>query len=186
MTIYLIRHGSTVANEKHLYCGSTDLPLSQDGIAVLSPVRNVPENVCFITSGMKRTNETLRCLFGGVPFTEDPRFREMNFGCFEMHGYEELKDRTDYQVWLQGDNERNVPPGGECGEAMRGRVLKAFSELCVDSVIITHGGVIAAIMEFLFPQERKSRYQWQPLPGRGYVLTSGARGWSYAACFNEQ
>ena len=26
MTIYLIRHGKTEANEKHLYCGSTDLP----------------------------------------------------------------------------------------------------------------------------------------------------------------
>ena len=25
MTIYLIRHGKTEANEKHLYCGSTDL-----------------------------------------------------------------------------------------------------------------------------------------------------------------
>ena len=28
MTIYLIRHGKTEANEKHLYCGSTDLSLS--------------------------------------------------------------------------------------------------------------------------------------------------------------
>ena len=31
MTIYLIRHGKTEANEKHLYCGSTDLPLSDVG-----------------------------------------------------------------------------------------------------------------------------------------------------------
>ena len=31
MTIYLIRHGKTSANEKHLYCGSTDLPLSNAG-----------------------------------------------------------------------------------------------------------------------------------------------------------
>ena len=31
MTIYLIRHGKTEANEKHLYCGSTDLPLSEAG-----------------------------------------------------------------------------------------------------------------------------------------------------------
>ena len=33
MIIYLIRHGKTEANERHLYCGSTDLPLSDAGIA---------------------------------------------------------------------------------------------------------------------------------------------------------
>ena len=31
MTIYLIRHGKTKANEKHLSCGCTDLPLSNAG-----------------------------------------------------------------------------------------------------------------------------------------------------------
>ena len=33
MTLYLIRHGNTVANEQHLYCGSTDLSLSPEGRA---------------------------------------------------------------------------------------------------------------------------------------------------------
>ena len=31
MTVFLIRHGRTLANEQHLYCGSTDLPLSRAG-----------------------------------------------------------------------------------------------------------------------------------------------------------
>ena len=31
MTVYLIRHGKTEANEKRLYCGRTDLPLSEQG-----------------------------------------------------------------------------------------------------------------------------------------------------------
>ena len=35
MTIYLIRHGRTEANEKWLYCGWTDLPLSDGGRAQL-------------------------------------------------------------------------------------------------------------------------------------------------------
>ena len=38
MTIYLIRHGKTEANEKHLYCGSTDLPLSEAGRGELQGV----------------------------------------------------------------------------------------------------------------------------------------------------
>ena len=33
MRIYLIRHGKTEANERRLYCGSTDLPLSRQGAA---------------------------------------------------------------------------------------------------------------------------------------------------------
>lgn len=35
MKLYLIRHGKTEANERHLYCGSTDLPLSNAGIREL-------------------------------------------------------------------------------------------------------------------------------------------------------
>ena len=36
MRILLLRHGITEANEKHLYCGSTDLPLSRAGREALA------------------------------------------------------------------------------------------------------------------------------------------------------
>ena len=170
MTIYLIRHGKTEANEKHLYCGSTDLPLSEAGKAELQGLRYDIKNVRFITSGMKRTNETLNILFGDVPFDTDPRFREVDFGIFEMRSYEELKDNPDYQTWITGDNNVNVPPNGESGAQMKARVLVAFSEIQEDTCVITHGGVIAAIMENLFPDEGKNRYQWQSKPGYGYRI----------------
>lgn len=170
MKVYLIRHGKTEANEKHLYCGSTDLPLSKKGREALRNLHYDIQNVCFLTSGMKRANETLHILFGNVPFEEDPRFREVDFGIFELRGYEELKGLPEYQAWISGDNERNVPPDGESGEQMWQRVLVAFSEIREDTVIITHGGVIAAIMEHLFPNENKNRYEWQPQNGCGYVV----------------
>lgn len=173
MTIYLIRHGKTEANEKHLYCGSTDLPLSEAGRAQLQERHYDIKHVRFLTSGRKRTDETLQLLFGDVPYEVDPRFREMDFGSFEMRSYEELKDHADYQAWLAGDNETNVPPGGESGAQMKKRVLAAFSELQEDTCIITHGGCIAAIMQQLFPEENKNRYQWQPRPGCGYKLANG-------------
>ena len=56
---------------------------------------------------------------------------------------------------------------------MEHRVLKAFEEIKIsgkDTVIITHGGVIAAIMAHYFKEENKNRYQWQPQPGHGYLL----------------
>lgn len=174
MNIYLIRHGKTAANEQRLYCGSTDLSLSETGIAELKKLSYQIENARFLTSGMKRTNETLKVLFGDVPFAEDTRFREVNFGLFEMHSYEELKDREDYQRWITGDNEANIPPEGESGQQMKQRVLKAFAEIKEDTVLVAHGGVIAAIMQHCFPDEGKNRYEWQPKNGCGYLLSGGA------------
>ena len=172
MTIYFIRHGRTEANERRLYCGSTDLPLSDAGREELRQLHYDIKNVRFLTSGMKRTNETLRTLFGDVPYEVDSRFREVDFGIFEMHSYEELKDTPEYQAWLTGDNDANVPPNGESGVQMIKRVLQAFSEIQEDACIITHGGCIAAIMEHLFPNENKNRYEWQPLQGKGYMITA--------------
>lgn len=174
--VYLIRHGRTEANDRHLYCGSTDLPLSDAGRQALREVSyNLPP-ARFLTSGMRRTEETLFLLFGDVPHTQEPRFREIDFGAFEMHSYEMLKDRADYQAWISGDNDANIPPEGESGNAMTARVLEALEPLLLqaeNTVVITHGGVIAAIMAHLFPEERKSRYAWQPRPGCGYAIQSG-------------
>lgn len=174
--IYLIRHGKTGANEKHLYCGSSDLPLSEGGMEELGRKRYAFSADRYLTSGMLRTEQTLKLLFGEVAHETDPRFREVDFGDFELRAYEELKDDPAYQVWITGDNESNVPPNGESGEQMTARVLAAFRELeqrKENTVLVAHGGVIAAIMSSLFPGEGKNRYQWQPRPGEGYALSGG-------------
>ena len=174
--IYLIRHGRTLANERHLYCGSTDLELTEQGIEALKGLDYAIRPQRVLTSGMKRTEQTLNVLFGAVPHEVDPRFREVDFGAFEMKSYEELKDRLDYQAWISGDNMKNVPPNGESGEEMTRRVMAAFREVertGVDTLIVTHGGVIAGILAELFPGEGKNRYQWQPKPGHGYTIFDG-------------
>ena len=181
--ILLIRHGKTSANLRHLYHGSTDLPLCPEGIRELGEKRNLPEGDWrFLTSGMKRAEETLVLLFGPVAHETDPRFRELDFGVFEMKSYEELKDDPSYQAWISGDNEKNIAPGGESGEIMTSRVLEAFRDLQNregDWVLVTHGGPIAAIMTALFPEEGKNRYQWQSPCGGGYLLIREASSWRY-------
>ena len=170
--IYLIRHGRTRANEEHLYCGSSDLPLSPGGEAELRQLHYFLPPVRFLTSGMTRTEQTLSLLFGEVPHEIRPAFREIDFGIFELHTYEELKDDPQYQRWLTGNNEENVPPQGESGVQMTRRVTQAIPKLLEnDTVLVTHGGVIAAIMDYLFPEAGKSRYAWQPEPGHGYKIT---------------
>lgn len=171
MTVYLIRHGRTEANVRSLYCGSTDVSLSPEGREELRKIRHDIRDVRFLTSGMARANETLGILFGDVPYETDPRFREMDFGEFEMYSYEQLKDRPDFQAWLSGDNHANVTPGGESGEQMLKRAMEGFRDIREDTCVVAHGGVIAGIMGQLFPEEGKNRYQWQPKNGHGYRIT---------------
>ena len=170
----LLRHGVTEANRLHRYCGSTDLPLDEAALADFRanrPVYPSAEGFRILTSGMLRTEQTLRELYGEVPHEAVPAFREIDFGAFENRSYEELKDDPAYRAWLTGNNEENVCPGGESGAQMTARVLAAWEALEEDVLLVPHGGVIAAIMAHLFPGAGKSRYQWQPRPFHGYLLT---------------
>jgi alpha-ribazole phosphatase len=49
---------------------------------------------------MRRTEQTLKILFGDVPHKINERFREVDFGVFEMKSYESLKEQEDYQAWI--------------------------------------------------------------------------------------
>lgn len=178
----LLRHGITEANRLHRYCGSTDLPLDEAALADFrSKQLRYPDPTGYrvLTSGMLRTEQTLREIYGDIPHQIAPDFREIDFGVFENKSYEELKDDPAYQRWLTGDNEQNVCPGGESGAQMARRVLTAWDSLTEDTLLVAHGGVIACIMSHLFPQEPKSRYQWQPSPFCGYALSFSEQGPQY-------
>ena len=54
-TLYLIRHGKTEANEQHLYCGSTDLSLSDTGRAELERLRYEISGVRFLTRTKRKS-----------------------------------------------------------------------------------------------------------------------------------
>lgn len=180
----LLRHGYTAANLVHRYCGSTDLPLEPGALAEFleqKPGLDYPDPAGYniVTSGMIRTEETLTAIYGDLPHRVDPAFQEIDFGLFENHSYEELKDDPAYQAWISGDNEANVCPGGESGVQMTARVLAAWEALSEDTLLVSHGGVIAAIMAHLFPEAGKHRWQWQPKPFGGYALTFGDGGPQY-------
>lgn len=178
----LLRHGITEANRLHRYCGSTDLPLDETALAEFH-AKNLrypdPGSYRVLTSGMLRTEQTLQEIYGTIPHEIIPDFREIDFGVFENKSYEELKDDPAYQAWLTGDNEQNVCPGGESGAQMSQRVLAAWDSLAEDTLLVAHGGVIACLMAHLFPEEEKSRYQWQPKPFGGYAIEFTEQGPRY-------
>ena len=91
MTLTLIRHGLTEGNLKRLYYGSTDLPLTEAGIAALrADPPATPQAPDSYTSGMRRTEQTFAILFGERPHEIVRDLREIDFGHFEMRSYEEL------------------------------------------------------------------------------------------------
>ncbi len=176
--IFLLRHGKTEANEKRLYCGASDLPLSNAGRAELIKLRETTRypdlsGLRVYTSGLLRTEETLSLLFGEIPHEKVRGLREMNFGDFEMGCYEELKTEPAYIAWLDGYSDQKRCPNGESGADMTRRVLAAFDMLLrqnEDFIAISHGGPISAIMAHLFPAAGKNHYEWQPENGRGYLV----------------
>ena len=177
MKLYLIRHGMTAANEKRLYCGSTDVPLSENGAKLLQALKLSraypdPSGKRLISSGMLRCEQTLSILFGDAPHEAIKELSEIDFGAFELHSYEELKNDPDYLNWIT--DAASIPtPGGESGNMMKARVLGAFDKITArgeDAIIVTHGGVIAAFMERLFPGARANRYEWQPRHGEGFEV----------------
>ena len=178
-TIYLFRHGITEGNKRRLYYGSTDLPLIEEGIEAIRQRRDAglyPHTDGFkvITTDLCRTEQTLFEMYGREVLHEiEPRMREFSFGEFEMHSYEELKDREDYQAWITGDNWRNICPNGESGEIMLNRSLDAMKDyLGTDCIIVCHGGVIAGLMLTWFPGDETAEhfYAWQPKPSEGYRI----------------
>ena len=178
--LHLIRHGKTEANEKRLYCGQTDLSLSEGGRLEIAGFVN--EGVYpvsagkFFTSGLLRAEETLDIIYGPIPRETVAELAEYRFGQFEMYGYEDLKDRADYQAWIMDTTDTVACPGGESKEQFKERVIAGFLNIVgtcdaaeESALVICHGGVIACIMDYLWP-DTKNFYEWQPQPGRGYSL----------------
>jgi len=172
MTIYLIRHGSTTAGENHLYCGSSNVPLSDNGRALLTKADFTPD--VLISSPLMRCIETSQILFPNTKIKISSELREMDFGRFELHSYEQLKTDTQYIDWITDETGDYVCPGGESKNSFFDRISKTFVREvsllnCNTAAFVLHGGVIGAIME-LYCTEKKPYYEWKPPYGGGFVL----------------
>lgn len=175
MKLTLIRHGVTEGNMKKLYYGSTDIPLlpcSEMKLRRMAEGGGYPTAPHYYTSGMLRTEQTFRALYGDIPHGVLRDMREIDFGDFEMKTYQELCNTKAYQAWITGDNEANVCPNGESGDQVTRRALRSLAPLIMrgeDCVIITHGGVIGGIMKHWFLAVN-GRYSFTPEPGTGFTV----------------
>ena len=84
--ISILRHGRTEANEKGIYIGKTDLPLSEAGKAQLKELyetHEYPKVQKVYTSPLERAVQSAEILFPDRELTEVDDLREMDFGIFE-------------------------------------------------------------------------------------------------------
>ncbi len=178
MRIYILRHGRTEANERKLYAGASDWPVSASGLEDLKALGeafdySLPEGAAIYTSGMRRTEDTLRAFYGDVPHEAVQGLMERNFGVFENKPLEEISRMPEFSVWMERRDDY-VIPGGESFAQLKERVLASFNDLISkgrDFMIVIHGGPIGVIMSELFPGENREFYMWQPENGKGYVVT---------------
>ena len=189
--IVFIRHGITVGNERKLYYGATDVSLSDRGMDILKElaakgVYPDSEDAEYYTSGMLRTEQTFKILYGDKPHTKIGNLRELNFGKFEMKTYNELDKDPEAHEWLWGNNNDYTPPGGESVTSFSKRIIKGYEELLQKhqlqmlklrnqqkealSICVIHGGVISGVMSHIFPGERDNFFAWIPDPGHGYIV----------------
>ena len=129
MQIHMIRHGKTIANEQKLYCGATDIPLSDNGKAELLQLKDQGIYPCadiYFTSGLVRTEQTLDLLYGSVHREALPQLMEFNFGEFEMKSYEMLKEQADYQAWITDEAGQVSCPNGDSRQNFNRRVIDGY------------------------------------------------------------
>lgn len=190
--IHFIRHGITEGVKKHWYYGMADLPLIPEGEEQILALKekNIypsPEGAEFYTSGMLRANQTLKLIYGDVPFTEIPEFKEMNFGNWECKTLEELQMEPEYDEWsedIYGLFE--YPGGGDSAQSFFERVNRGADKLLgyhrlkelshrhngkdTVSIVACHGGVTAACMTHLVSKTLTDFWKWLPEPGHGYSV----------------
>jgi alpha-ribazole phosphatase len=191
----LLRHGETEANEKGLYIGKTDIPLSENGVKGLELMREsyfYPRPGKIYSSPLCRAIESVRVLFPDYPpeqIVVVPDLREMDFGIFEGLSALELSELSTYKNWLAGGIDA-APPDGESAREVLSRCLSAVDLIisdmmetgCTDSVLVAHSGIITNII-CAFGLPKYNPRDIVPAFGAGYLISVSAHLWQTARTF---
>ena len=179
MELYLIRHWKTKGNLEKRYIGTTDEPIlsgSERDLWEKRLHRILADVRCVAVSPMKRCRESAELLFPGKKQEVCDSFRECDFGQFENRNYEELKNRPEYQRWIDSGG-MEAFPGGESRERFAGRCVEGFVQKVTElqerkierAAFVVHGGTIMAILEWLDHKQRPF-YQWQTENGAVFYV----------------
>lgn len=185
--IHLIRNGLTKANLDGRYIGHIDEPLSEQGIKQIQQMKtdfDYPKADAVFTSPLKRCVETAKLIYPSANPIEINDLIEYNFGEFEGKTADELKNHPVFPDWIKGKKDV-APPFGESNEAFANRIGSYFLKMVdgliktgtTDCAVITHGGVIMALMSF-FALPEAPMHEWMSPGGCGFTLRVTPSVWS--------
>lgn len=163
---YLVRHAQTTWNRDNRIQGHSDLPLSVAGqeqarrLGALFASRHLKG---IYTSHLQRSQQTAHAIASGNGHGISPVLErdlaEMHLGDWEGLTPQEVDVRFQgaYQQWRQRPSSV-VIPGAEPIETFRARTRKALHTIAAgfadgEYVIVSHGGVIAALLADLLGAE---------------------------------
>ncbi|MGN1088951.1 MAG: histidine phosphatase family protein [Huintestinicola sp.] len=188
----ILRHGRTAANEKGIYIGKTDLPLSEEGKQQLRDMYEdyeYPRVQKVYTSPLERAVQSAEILFPDREMTVVDDLREMDFGVFENVPAEELVNLDTYKKWLKGGLD-NPPPNGESLRNMMVRCYGALNDILMDMMkegithagVMTHSGILMNMMScFGLPKMKPMEFAC-PM-GHGYEIITTAQLWQQSYAF---
>ncbi|MFC5150920.1 histidine phosphatase family protein [Streptomyces amakusaensis] len=187
--IVLWRHGQTSWNLERRFQGTTDIALTETGVAQARRAARLLASLkpdAIIASDLKRASATAEELAGltGLPVQYDQALRETYAGVWQGLSHQEIIKRygDEYSAWKRGEPVRRG--GGELESEVADRaapvVLRHAEKLPEDGtlVVASHGGTIRTTIGRLLGLESQ---HWESLGGLSNccwsVLGEGARGW---------
>ncbi|MFD7837455.1 histidine phosphatase family protein [Streptomyces sp. NPDC059761] len=187
--IVLWRHGQTSWNLERRFQGSTDIELTETGVAQARRAARLLASLkpaAIVASDLRRASATAAELAAvtGLPVTHDAALRETYAGEWQGLTHEEIiaKYGEQYAAWKRGEPVRRG--GGELETEVADRaapvVLEHADRLPEDGtlVVVSHGGTIRTTIGRLLGLDA---YDWESLGGLSNccwsVLGEGARGW---------
>lgn len=170
MKLILMRHGQTEYNERHLYTGTTDVPLNETGVAQARAAGRALRVRSVYVSPLVRARQTARICFPNAGQVVEQGLKEINFGEYHGRNYAESSDDPAFNRWHESRWEI-AAPGGESRAHHQRTVMAAIRRIVHEGlrkgepyvVAVCHGGVIMACMDaFAQVGEPRDYFSWNP------------------------
>lgn len=184
INLTLIRHGKTPSNLEHRYLGVTEEALSGEGrkqLEILAEKDILKKPWLLFISPMLRCQESAGILFPGRKAYPIEEWREMNFGTYEGKNYEDLKNDSYYQKWIDSNGTLPFPEGESQQEYIKRchRGLLTATKIIQKEIAenqmtesqprnitaVVHGGTIMALLHIL---AGGNYFDYQVKNGGGY------------------
>lgn len=189
--LHLLRHGETAAHGRLV--GSTDIPVDAGGYAQLQRTRDKLKQMeisFMVSSPMQRCLQTTRFLQMGMESVVWSDLREIDFGAWENHSFQEIAAKWPDTVnaWSNWSESFTFPDGENIGDFLeRMKNLQQKIARCEqkDLLVVTHGGVIRHLIclylgiapeKYLLFDIRPGCFSTLALHSEGGVLISLNRG----------